>query len=63
MLECPFCPERELENEHARMVHVLDKHSTRLAMASVVIQSMRTHEVTFLNYRSYVEGVKKEALR
>lgn len=62
MKQCPFCLEFVGDEEKYRLVHVLDKHSTLLYMASAVLGEMRRQGVGWERsgdkpgYREWVEA-------
>lgn len=65
-MECPFCGLDGLTTEEERLEHVLEEHSTRLAMAAATLSCMRRLGVGFESvgglrpYREWVEQRKAQ---
>lgn len=56
--QCPFCMEEVTGGDEGRLLHALDLHSTRLAMADAILVTKKRLNVSWEGYRSWVEQKK-----
>lgn len=56
--QCPFCMQTIRGGEEERLIHALDLHSTKLAMAAAILSTKSRLGVSWDSYRSWVEEQK-----